>query len=440
MKLAGAGNPLRDARFRRLYVGQAISAFGSHSLWLAAGMWVLQLTNSYPASGLVFLALGLAGLLGPVAGTIVDRVASRRRLMILVNLGMAASLLLLLAVHSYSRVWLVYAVLALYGFAGSLTSAARNAFQRDLLTDDQLVRGNALQTTTTQGIGVIGPLVGATLFAAYGGHSLVILDAATFAVAAVLLGTISAAESKPHPRASVPYVHEVTAGFRHIASVPTLGRAMRMVSIGFCVIGFSETTQFAVVREGLGRPVSFLGVLTTAQGLGAIVGGLVVVALVRRVGTTRALGLSLLCFGCGAAFTLTHITGLVLTGVLLDGVAVTWLIVPAVTAVQRHTPRHLQGRANAAAELMITGPQQASIALGAALIAVLDYRVLIATVTVVMLSCAAVLLTSATAEPKPVAVGTPAPPIGLHPVSDPGQQALRAEAPKGGDSASRSSP
>jgi MFS family permease len=411
-------NPLRDARFRRLYFGQAISAFGSRSLWLAAGMWVLQLTDSYPASGLVFLALGLPGLLGPVAGTIVDRAASRRRLMIIVNLGMAAALLLLLAVHSASQLWLIYAVMALYGFAGSLISAARGAFQRDLLADDQLARGNALQTTTTQGIGVIGPLVGAALFAAYGGHSLVILDATTFGVAAVLLGTISIVESAPNPRAPVPYLLEVTAGFRHIASVPTLGRAMFMVAIGFCVIGFADTTQFAVVREGLGRPVSFLGVLTTAQGLGAIIGGLVVVALMRRIGTTRMLGLSLLCFGCGAALTMARLTGLVLCGVLLDGVAVTWLIVPAVTAVQRHTPRHLQGRANAAAELMITAPQQASIALGAMLIAVADYRVLIGTTTVVMLSCAAVLLTTSTAEPEPVPASPPAPSVASHPGSD----------------------
>lgn len=436
MKRGGGVNPLRDARFRRLYFAQAISAFGSRSLWLAAGMWVLQLTNSYSASGLVFLALGLPGLLGPVAGTIVDRAASRRRLMIIVNLGMAAALLLLLAVHSTSRVWLVYAVIALYGFAGSLISAARGAFQRDLLADDQLARGNALQTTTSQGIGIIGPLVGAALFAAYGGHSLVILDAITFAVAAVLLGTISVAESQPHPRASVPYLHEVTAGFRHIASVPTLGRAMLMVAIGFCVIGFSETTQFAVVREGLGRPVSFLGVLTTAQGLGAIIGGLVVVALMRRIGTTRMLGLSLLCFGCGAAVTMTRSTGLVLCGALLDGVAATWLIVPAVTAVQRCTPRHLQGRANAAAELMITAPQQASIALGAALIAVADYRVLLGATAVVMLSCAAVLLTSSAAEPEPVPASTQAPPIDSDPASDPAPQATPAETAKAVDPAS----
>jgi predicted MFS family arabinose efflux permease len=284
--------------------------------------------------------------------------------------------------------------------------------QTDILADDQLARGNALQTTTTQGIGVIAPLIGAALFAAFGGRGLVLLDAATFLVAAALLQTISVAESEPAPRSSEPYLHEVSAGFRHLTSVPALARAMLMVTIGFCVIGFSETTQFAVVREGLGRPVSFLGVLSAAQGAGAIIGGLAVVALMNRIGTTRALGLSLACFGCGAALTITGFTPLVLCGMLLDGIAITWLIVPAVTAVQRHTPRRLQGRANAAVELMISGPQQASIALGAVLIAVINYRLLIGTITVVMLSCAALLLLGPTLEPESEPAGEQLPPPG----------------------------
>ena len=129
-------------------------------------------------------------------------------------------------------------------------------------------------------------------------------------------------------------------------------------------------------------------------------------------------------------------TGLVLCGALLEVVEATWLIVPAVTAVQRCTPRHLQGRATAAAELMITAPQQASIALGAALIAVADYRVLLGATAVVMLSCAAVLLTSSAAEPEPVPASTQAPPIDSDPASDPAPQATPAETAKAVDPAS----
>jgi MFS family permease len=321
-------------------------------------------------------------------------------------------------VRTASQVWLIYAVMVSYGFTGSLISAARGALQRDILADDQLARGNALQTTTTQGIGVIAPLVGAALFAAFGGKGLVLLDAGSFLIAAVLLWTISVAESEPAPRLGERYLHEICAGFRYLASVPALARAMLMVTIGFCVIGFSETTQFAVVREGLGRPVSFLGVLSAAQGIGAIIGGLAVVTLMRRTGTIRGLGLSLLCFGCGAALTITGSTLLVLGGMLLDGIAITWLIVPAVTAVQRHTPRRLQGRANAAVELMIAGPQQASIALGAVLIAVISYRVLIAAVAAAMLSCAGLLLASPTLEPEAAPYSGSEPALPAEPFTD----------------------
>lgn len=63
-----------------------------------------------------------------------------------------------------------------------------------------------------------------------------------------------------------------------------------------------------------------------------------------------------------------------------------------------------------------------------------DYRVLIGTTAVVMLSRAAVLLTSSTAEPEPVPASTPAPPIGSDPEGDP--QATPAETAKAADPAS----
>ena len=50
-----------------------------------------------------------------------------------------------------------------------------------------------------------------------------------------------------------------------------------------------------------------------------------------------------------------------------------WIVVGAVTLLQRRTPARLQGRVYSAADLLLGAPQTASIATGAALVAVVGY-------------------------------------------------------------------
>ena len=73
------------------------------------------------------------------------------------------------------------------------------------------------------------------------------------------------------------------------------------------------------------------------------------------------------------------------------GVCIVWINVGAITLVQRRTPARLLGRVDAAANVLITVPQATSIAVGAAAIAVLDYRILLAVMAAVMLAAAGYL-------------------------------------------------
>jgi len=63
------------------------------------------------------------------------------------------------------------------------------------------------------------------------------------------------------------------------------------------------------------------------------------------------------------------------------------------TALQRRTSAPLQGRVYSAADTMVGTPQTVSIALGAALSTLLDYRILVAILAVVATGCAVFLFT-----------------------------------------------
>jgi MFS family permease len=182
------------------------------------------------------------------------------------------------------------------------------------------------------------------------------------------------------------------------------------------LVGFSETIIFAVIDEGLHRPPSFLGVLSTLQGVGAIAGGLTAVRGLRALGDVRVAGLGMAGFAVGELSFVSSNLPLVAVGVAVAGFGVSWFIVGLMTAVQVRTPLRLQGRVSSAADVIISTPQTASIAVGAALIAVVDYRLLVVVESVAVAICAAYLLSRRAVVPAETE--TP-PALSAEPLSQP---------------------
>ena len=109
----------------------------------------------------------------------------RRPLLVATNALAGLGVLSLLLVRSPEDLWLLYVVAAGYGVVGHVTGAARAGLLRDMLSDDQLDTANGTLMTVDQGLRIMSPLVGAGLYAAYGGPALAVLAAVTFAVAVV---------------------------------------------------------------------------------------------------------------------------------------------------------------------------------------------------------------------------------------------------------------
>jgi hypothetical protein len=65
-------------------------------------------------------------------------------------------------------------------------------------------------------------------------------------------------------------------------------------------------------------------------------------------------------------------------GAVVVGLGIPWAYVSHATVRQRTTPGALQGRVAAACNLAFNGPQTVMTAVGAGLIAVVDYRLMIA--------------------------------------------------------------
>jgi MFS family permease len=378
----------RDAR---LYLsGQALSTVGDSALWLAMGIWVKILTGSNSAAGLVFFAFICGVLLAPVTGLVADRLR-RRPLLIAANLAAAPLVCALLLVQDRRQIWLIYLVMFGYGAVNSLITSAQTALLPVLLPPDLLGEANAVLQMAGLGLRVVSPLVGAGLLALAGPQPVILLDAATFLVAAGTVAALRVRERAP-ARAAAHWRAEVTAGIGHVARTPVLRRVLVTGVIALLVFGFFETVPFAVTGQGLHRPPPFLGILEALLGVGALAGGPLAAPVMRRVGERALVALALL--GCAVSCLLLMPAWLpcVLAAMALLGVSILWVNVGIITLIQRQTPAHLLGRVDAALTVAATVPQAASIALGAALIAVVDYRVLLAAMAVVIVISAGYLV------------------------------------------------
>jgi MFS family permease len=401
--------PLRNRQFRCLLVGQSLSFFGDTVLLLSLAIWAKQLTGSSAAAGAIFLMLVLPSLGAPLTGSLVDRVR-RRRLMIAVDLGTCLVVLPLLLVGDRDQAWVLYVVALLYGLSLSLISGARIGLVKDMLPGEQLGSANALLATVWQGLRLVAPLVGAGLLAAFGVTPVVLLDVATFLIAAAALSLVRVGESAPEPRGRLR--DDLVAGFRHVRRTAPLLQLTVAAGVAFCVLGFYDTLIFAVVDDGLHRPATLLGALLSVQGAGSVVGAAASAPILRRAGPGPLAGLGMVAVAAGALLLLPPSLPVVAVGFLLDGLALSWLVVGFMTALQRWTPPRLQGRVTAVSYVSVEVPQALSIGAGALLISLVDYRAMLAAMATVVLVCGAVLLTRPAAAPDgelvPLATDAPA--------------------------------
>lgn len=374
----------------RLYIaGQALSNLGDNALWLAMAIWVKILTGSSSAAGLAIFALICGMLLAPATGLLADRVR-RRPLLITANLASAVLVCALLLVGGRGQIWLIYLVMFGYGAANGLLTAGQTALLAVLLPPDLLGEANATLELARQGFRLITPLLGAGLLAVAGPYPVIALDAATFALAAATVAALRLREPRPEPAAS-HLLTEVTAGIRHIGRTADLRRLLVAAVIALLVFGFFETVPFTVVGQGLHRPPAFLGVLEAVMGAGAVAGGAVAARVMRRTGERVLVGLALLAAAVSCLLLIPSALAAVLAGMAVLGAALVWVNVGVVTLIQRQTPPGLIGRVESALTVASTVPQALSIALGAALVAVVDYRVLLLVMAAVV-ACSAVYL------------------------------------------------
>jgi len=364
----------RQPGFTRLFAGLSTSMFGDAVMLLVLSMWVKEITGSNGAAGLTFFWMVVPAVFAPVYGMYLDRLR-RKPTLVWGNLLSAVAVLPLLLVRDAGDVWIVYTVAFLYGISFVVLPASLNGLLKEMLPEQMLVDANSSIQTVKEGYRLIGPLLGAGLFAWVGGGAVAVVDAVSFVVAAVIIATIPLAEHRPG-RGDEHWWAEMSGGVRHLVRESLLRHVLVSFALTVLVLGFTEASIYALL-DFYDKPVTFAGVLVSVQGVGAIAGGLTTSLWVRRIGepATVAVGLAVLALSAGA-IALTSSLWVVAVAFLTVGYSLPMLFVAFMTLMQRRTPQRLMGRVSAAVETLLGAPQAVSIAVGAGLVTLIDFHLI----------------------------------------------------------------
>ena len=289
---------LRQRNFGLLWFGGFVSNLGDWALFVGLPFEVYRRTGSTLATGGMVLSFLIPNiLLGSVAGVFVDR-WDRRRLMIVVNLLQAASLLPLLLVGQLG-LWIVYAVLVVESSVSQLFNPAQTALVPNLLAGgrDELVTANAVTGVGQHVARMIGPAIGGAIVAAGGLGTVAAIDSASFVFSAAMIALIRTDTARA--RSSETLEHAALSAWRRVVREWRDGlRVVQRATVLRALLAFSVITG---IGEGLTAALFVVWVLKalhwTPQGYGWVlsvqaIGGLAGAIVIAQLGSrVRALPL-----------------------------------------------------------------------------------------------------------------------------------------------------
>ena len=187
-------SPLRTSRdFRRLFVGQAISEFGTQITYVAVPFQVYSITRSTAMVGLLALVEVLLLIVLPIVGGALADAVERRRFLIVAQM-LTAVLSALLAVNAFlpePHVWVFFAFAFLSVSAYSLYSPAFRAWPARLLAPDLYTSATALEVVYYQTAAIAGPILTGVLIRTAGVEWAYVIDAISYLAAVVALRRMS---------------------------------------------------------------------------------------------------------------------------------------------------------------------------------------------------------------------------------------------------------
>ncbi|MGZ6272920.1 MAG: MFS transporter, partial [Candidatus Limnocylindrales bacterium] len=359
---------LSEVDFRRLWVGETISQFGSQVSLLAIPFIATVLLHASPfevamLGALAFLPFILFTL---PAGAWVDRLR-RRPILISGDLARVVALATIPVAWGLGAltIWQLYLVSFVAGIATVFFDVAYQSYLPSLVERQALVEGNAKLQASEASAQVVGPGLGGVLISLVGAPFAVVADAVSYLASALFVMRIGRPEEHPEAErlaaglAREPLRRQIAEGLRFVLRNPHL----RAIALTTSSSNLFSNMIFAILPVYLYRELALspaiVGVVFGLGAVGALGGALTANKIAARAGLGRTI-IGSIALG-GPALLLVPLAphdapvAWLIASVALGGFSAVVYNVNQVSYRQAITPTAIQGRMNATMRFLVWG-------------------------------------------------------------------------------------
>ncbi len=337
--------PLRHRAVRILWAAAVVSDVGTWVQLIVVGSLVAAGTGSAVRTGLVALATFMPqGISSPVGGLLADRFDRRKVFASALILQASLTGVLAVVLGMGVREPAVLTLLILLGSAaGALGAPSYAALQPDLVPPDELMAMVSLGVYSWNSGRIIGPIVGTLLAAAVGPAWTIGFNALTFLVLAVGVWSLR----RPFlPHGDSGTIRErLTDGYRTLRSTPGCWHGVViLILFNVTVVPFMGLIPI-YARAAFDGGTGTTGLISSAQGIGAILGGIGVTMVALRWRRSQIMA-RLVVFVTAAltAFALAPTVGIVTAVAVVLGGGSSAMFITGSAMVQRDAPPAHRGR------------------------------------------------------------------------------------------------
>ncbi|HEY8772142.1 MAG TPA: MFS transporter [Candidatus Limnocylindria bacterium] len=308
----------RSGAFVRLWAATTVSYFGSFITRTALPLAAILMLGAGPLeiSALRGLELVAGLLVGLVVGAWVDRLR-RRPIMVGADLGRAA-LLATIPVAAVAGVLALPQLLIVAFLAAILTTCfdvASRTYLPTIVPKAQLVTANSALTASASAAEFTGFGVSGFLIQLFTAPIAIAVDAASFVVSALALGSIR--QPEPPVPAVVdrePVLREIRDGLRVVLGSPTLRAIAAAHGSTHLLWGIFGTVYLLFATRDLALGPAAIGIIAGVGGAGSFLGAAVAGRVIARLGIGQTMLLGMAGFTVGNALIPLAPSGAVLVG------------------------------------------------------------------------------------------------------------------------------
>ncbi len=340
LSVSGTFAAFRHRNYRLWFAGQLVSIIGTWMQNTAQGYLVYTLTGSAAYLGYVGFISGVPSWLFMIYGGLIADRMSRRTLLIITQSAMMVLAFVLagLVFLNWVQPWHILVLAFLLGVANAFDTPARQSLVVELVDREDLSNAIAFNSTIFNTGLIIGPAIGAAIYALTGPGWCFTINGLSFIAVIYALFRMRITPTPPRPRVKSA-LDEIKEGVRYVRGhrlVLTLTVSVFVLNI----VGFGPITLLpAWAVSVLQGDVTTNGLLLSARGIGAVIGGLVIAAVASRGGrgkmwtvSSLVMPLAMMAFAASRylpfSLLLMAVTGFTLVAVMNNSNAMVQYIVP----------------------------------------------------------------------------------------------------------------